>query len=204
MTIPDLMGDPENVRRRGHIIQQQRIEQAIRDILEAIGENPGREGLQDTPGRVAHMYAELFSGIGLDPIEAIDALFEVEHSDPVVLRNVTFYSVCEHHLLPFFGQAHLVYIPNGKIAGLSKLARALEIAARRPQVQERLTAQVADAVFASLNPKGVIVEVEAEHLCMSMRGVKKPGSRMVTTAVRGDFADSDFGRDSLLALLRRD
>jgi GTP cyclohydrolase I len=150
------------------------------------------------------MYAELFSGIGLDPVEAIDALFEVEHSDPVLLRNVPFYSVCEHHLLPFFGQAHLAYIPNGKIAGLSKLARALEIAARRPQVQERLTSQVADAVFAALNPKGVIVEVEAEHLCISMRGVKKPGSRMLTTAVRGNFAGCDFDRDSLLALLRRE
>jgi GTP cyclohydrolase I len=150
------------------------------------------------------MYAELFSGIGLDPVEAIDTVFEEEHPDPVVLRNVPFYSVCEHHLLPFFGQAHLAYIPNGKIAGLSKLARALEIAARRPQVQERLTSQVADAVLAALNPKGVIVEVEAEHLCMSMRGVKKPGSRMVTTAVRGDFASCNFDRDSLLALLRRE
>lgn len=150
------------------------------------------------------MYAELFSGIGLEPIEAIDTVFEVEHSDPVVLRNVPFYSMCEHHLLPFFGQAHLAYIPNGKIAGLSKLARALEIAARRPQVQERLTGQVADAVFAALNPKGVIVEVEAEHLCMSMRGVKKSGSRMVTTAVRGNFEGGDFDRDHLLALLRRE
>jgi GTP cyclohydrolase I len=204
MTIPDLVGDPENVGGRGYTIQQQRIEQAISDILEAIGEDPGREGLQDTPGRVADMYAELFSGIGLDPIEAIDALFEVKHPDPVVLRNVPFYSVCEHHLLPFFGQAHLAYIPNGKIAGLSKLARALEIAARRPQVQERLTGQMADTLFAALNPKGVIVEVEAEHLCMSMRGVKKPGSRMVTTAVRGNFEGCDFDRDSLLALLRRE
>ena len=150
------------------------------------------------------MYAELFSGIGLDPVEAIDTVFEEGHLDPVVLRNVPFYSVCEHHLLPFFGQAHLAYIPNGKIAGLSKLARALEIATRRPQVQERLTSQVADAVLAALNPKGVIVEVEAEHLCMSMRGVKKPGSRMVTTAVRGDFAGCNFDRDSLLALLRRE
>jgi GTP cyclohydrolase I len=150
------------------------------------------------------MYGELFSGIGLDPVEAIDALFEVEHSDPVALHNVPFYSVCEHHLLPFFGHAHLAYIPNGKIAGLSKLARALEIAACRPQVQERLTSQVADAIFTALNPKGVIVEVEAEHLCMAMRGVKKPGSRMVTTAVRGDFAGCNFDRDSLLALLRRE
>jgi GTP cyclohydrolase I len=122
----------------------------------------------------------------------------------VALHNVPFYSVCEHHLLPFFGHAHLAYIPNGKIAGLSKLARALEIAARRPQVQERLTSQVADAIFTALNPKGVIVEVEAEHLCMAMRGVKKLGSRMVTTAVRGDFAGCNFDRDSLLALLRRE
>jgi GTP cyclohydrolase I len=205
MTISSPVGAPKTPGEGDNlIIQQQRIEQAVSDILEAIGEDPGREGLQATPERVAHMCAELFSGVGLEPVEAIDALFEVEHSDPVVLRNVPFYSVCEHHLLPFFGQAHLAYIPNGKIAGLSKLARALEIAARRPQVQERLTSQVADAIFAALNPKGVIVEVEAEHLCVSMRGIKKPGSRMVTTAFRGNFAGSDLDRDSLLVLLRRE
>lgn len=189
--------------RRGYIIQQQRIEQAVSHILEGIGEDPGREGLRDTPHRVARMYQELFSGIGLDPAEAIDTVFEAEHHDPVVLRNIPFYSVCEHHLLPFFGQAHLAYIPNGRIAGLSKLARALEITARRPQVQERLTAQWADAVFAALNPAAVAVEVEAEHLCISMRGVQKPGSRVYTTALRGEFQGCTLNQEGLLALLRR-
>ena len=150
------------------------------------------------------MYGELFSGLGLDPQDAIDAVFDEESSDPVVLRNVAFYSMCEHHLLPFFGSAHLAYVPNGKIAGISKLARALDVASRRPQVQERLTGQVADAIFAALTPQGVAVELEAEHLCMAMRGVQQPGIRVVTTAVRGDFPDGRWNRESLLALLRRD
>jgi GTP cyclohydrolase I len=191
------------VTRKGHIIQHQRIQQAVIDLLEGIGEDLRREGLQGTPRRVADMYAELFSGIGLDPAEAIDAVFEEEHHDPVIVRNISFYSVCEHHLLPFFGRAHLAYIPNGRLAGLSKLARSLEVAAHRPQVQERLTGQWADAVFAALTPKGVAVELEAEHLCMSMRGVRKPGSRMHTTAVRGSFQGSVFNQEGLLALLRR-
>ena len=149
------------------------------------------------------MYRDLFSGVGQDPQAAIDAVFESENQDPVVLGNIPFYSVCEHHLLPFFGQAHLAYIPNGKIAGLSKLVRALEVASRRPQVQERLTGQVAGAIFSALNPHGVAVEVEAEHLCMSMRGVQKPGSRVLTIAVRGRFESCAIDRDGLLALLRR-
>lgn len=189
-------------RRTAPIIQQQRITQAVRDILEAIGEDPGRDGLRETPQRVARMYEELFSGIGLDPAEAIDAVFDEEHHDPIVLRDVPFYSLCEHHLLPFFGMAHVAYIPNGKIAGISKLARALEVAARRPQVQERLTSQVADAVFTALDPKGVAVAVHAEHLCISMRGVRKPGSRVVTTATRGTFENCELGRETLLDLLR--
>ena len=149
------------------------------------------------------MYQALFSGAGADPLAAIDAIFEVGGHDPVVLENVPFYSVCEHHLLPFFGLAHVAYIPNGKIAGLSKLSRALEVASRRLQLQERLTGQVADAIFAALDPDGVAVEVEAEHLCMSMRGVQKPGSRVVTSAVRGRFETCANGREGLLALLRR-
>ena len=189
--------------RKGQIIQQQRIQQAVSDILEGIGEDPCREGLRDTPERVARMYQELFTGIGLDPVEAIDAVFEEEHRDPVVLRNVSFFSVCEHHLIPFFGQAHLAYIPNGRVAGISKLARSLDVAARRPQVQERLTSQWADAVFSALSPAGLAVELEAEHLCMSMRGVQKPGSRVHTTAVRGAFQDCGFSAEGLLALLRR-
>jgi GTP cyclohydrolase I len=152
--------------------------------LDAIGEDPRREGLLDTPHRVASMYAELFSGLGLDPADAIDAVFDEEHRDPVVLRDVAFFSVCEHHLLPFFGKAHLAYLPSGRIAGISKLARSLEVVARRPQVQERLTRQWADAVFETLKPRVLVARIEAEHLCMSMRGVRKPGSRVVTTAAR--------------------
>ena len=148
------------------------------------------------------MYQEIFSGVGVDPAEAIDAVFEEESHDPVVMRNVSFYSVCEHHLLPFFGHAHLAYIPNGKIAGLSKLARALEVAARRPQVQERLTGQLADAIYSSLSPQVVAVKLEAEHLCVAMRGVRKPGSLVVTTAIRGTFDGPGLGQGDLLALLR--
>ena len=159
--------------------------------------------MRETPQRVARMYGELFCGVGVDPREAIDAVFDEESTDPVVLRDVSFYSMCEHHLLPFFGTARLAYIPNGRIAGISKLARALDLACRRPQVQERLTGEVADAIYSALAPQGVAVELEAEHLCMAMRGVQKPGSRMVTTAVRGSFAGGRWNQDSLLALLRR-
>ncbi len=148
------------------------------------------------------MYQEIFSGVGVDPAQAIDAVFEEESHDPVVMRDVSFYSVCEHHLLPFFGHAHLAYIPNGKIAGLSKLARALEVAARRPQVQERLTGQLADAIYTTLSPQVVAVKLEAEHLCLAMRGVRKPGSLVVTTAIRGNFDNSGLDRADLLALLR--
>jgi GTP cyclohydrolase I len=149
------------------------------------------------------MWELLLSGTGLDPAAAIDTVFEADHQDPVVLGNIPFYSLCEHHLLPFFGLAHLAYIPNQKIAGLSKLARALEVAARRLQMQERLTGQVADAIFTALEPEGVAVELEAEHLCMSMRGIQKPGNRVVTTAIRGRFENCGMGREGLLALLRR-
>ncbi len=149
------------------------------------------------------MYEWLLSGTGLDPASAIDAVFEADNQDPVVLSNVTFYSLCEHHLLPFYGTAQVAYIPNGKISGISKLARALEVASRRLQVQERLTGQVADAIVSALNPHGVAVELQAEHMCMSMRGIQKPGSRVVTTAVRGRFENIDLGEDGLLALLHR-
>lgn len=148
------------------------------------------------------MYAELFSGMGVDPADAIDAVFDEDHHDPVVLRNVNFHSMCEHHLLPFFGVAHIGYIPNGRIAGISKLARCLEVASRRPQVQERLTSQVADAIVTALAPKGVVIQIEAEHLCVSMRGIRKSGSTVVTTATRGKFENCDVDRDSLLAQLR--
>ena len=170
-------------------------------ILEAIGEDPGREGLEQTPARVARMYQTLFAGVGARVEDAIDAVFETEANDPVAISRLPFYSVCEHHLLPFFGQARMGYIPQGKIAGISKLGRALEVAAARPQVQERLTAEVADAVATVLQPRMVIVELEAEHLCLSMRGISKPGTRMLTTAVRGSSASNE-GRETLLNLMR--
>ena len=169
--------------------------------MAAIGEDPAREGLLDTPDRVARMYEGLFSGIGASADEAIDTVFEAKTHDPVIVNGLVFYSVCEHHLLPFFGEARLGYVPNGKIAGVSKLARALEVAAHRPQVQERLTADVADAIFNVLQPDGVVVELEAEHLCMAMRGVKKPGARVLTSATRGEFKNYPLGRDGLLALM---
>ena len=171
------------------------------DILEAIGEDPRRDGLERTPIRVAKMYESLFSGVGVRAEDAIDAVFEVGGNDPVVLNRLAFYSVCEHHLMPFFGEASIGYIPGNRIAGVSKLGRALEIAAARPQVQERLTADVADAVLNALQPEIVIVELEAEHLCMSMRGIRKPGARMITSAERGKSTSKE-SRETLLTLMR--
>ena len=185
------------------IIQDNRVREAVATLLEAIGEDPTREGLLDTPNRVAEMYAELFSGVGFDPQDAIDAIFDADYGDPVVMRDVPFYSVCEHHLLPFFGTAQIGYIPNGKIAGLSKLARTLTLACSRLQVQERLTGQVADSIFKALNPRGVAVELKAEHLCMSMRGVEIPGNEVVTIAVRGSFDGAPLDANGLLAIMRR-
>ena len=148
------------------------------------------------------MYAELFSGMGLNPEQAIDTVFNEQTTDPVVMRHVLFHSVCEHHLLPFFGSVNLAYVPNGKVAGLSKLARAVEVAAKRPQVQERLTMQVADAIYSALEPHVVAVEIDAEHLCMAMRGIKKPGTKVITTAVKGTFEGLDLDKRDLLASLR--
>ncbi|MGQ0848664.1 MAG: GTP cyclohydrolase I FolE [Actinomycetota bacterium] len=178
------------------------IEDAVRRILIAIGENPDREGLRETPTRVAKMYAEIFDGVGIDPAEAIDAFFGDEHYQEIVMvRDIPFYSACEHHLVPFHGKAHVAYIPRGRVTGLSKLARLVEGYARRPQMQERLTAQVADALMERLDPLGVLVVVEAEHLCMSMRGVRKPGSMTVTSAVRGTMATNAATRAEALALM---
>lgn len=188
--------------RNTDTVQHDRIKRAVSEILGAIGEDPSREGLLDTPGRVARMYQDFFSGVGVSPEEAIDTVFEASHNDPVVLDNVPFYSVCEHHLLPFFGQAKMGYVPNAKIAGISKLSRALEIASHRPQLQERLTVEVADAIFNALQPDGVIVELEAEHLCMAMRGIKKPGAKVRTSVVRGKFENYPMGREGLLSLMR--
>jgi GTP cyclohydrolase I len=185
------------------VIDQGRIEKAVREILEAIGEDPDRDGLQRTPERVAAMYAELFEGLHQDPGDALNVMFEAGHDEMVLVRDIPFHSVCEHHLIPFVGRAHVAYIPNddGRITGLSKLARLVEGYARRPQVQERLTTQVADALERALEPKGVIVVIEAEHLCMSMRGVRKPGAVTVTSAMRGLFRDSDATRAEAMAFI---
>jgi GTP cyclohydrolase I len=177
--------------------------ESVRSILKGIGEEPDREGLVRTPERVADMYAELFSGIGKDPRDELQVVFEEGHDEMVMVKDIPLGSICEHHLIPFFGRAHVAYIPNkaGQITGLSKLVRAVDVVSKRPQVQERLTTEVADALQDSLNPRGVLVVVEAEHLCMSMRGVRKPGSRTVTSAVRGLFRDSDATRAEAMGLI---
>ena len=186
------------------MVEEQRIKSAVADILQAIGEDPGREGLLDTPDRVARMYSELFWGIGVDPGSALNATFEEDghHEDVVTVRDVSFYSMCEHHLLPFFGRVHIGYVPNGKIAGASKLPRTVEVLARRPQLQERMTAQIADTIYDTLRPDGVAVVVEAEHLCMSMRGVRKEGSRIVTSATRGPLDRCGMSKAELLAIVQ--
>ena len=164
-----------------------KIEQAVKLFLEGIGEDTAREGLKDTPQRIAQMCEELFGGYKMDVAEPLSRVFHAETGDMVVEKDITFYSVCEHHLLPFFGRVHIGYIPDGKVVGLSKLARTVEVYARRAQIQEQLTSQIADALMTHLAPKGVMVMVEAEHMCMSMRGVKKPGSKTSSYAVRGVF-----------------
>ena len=164
------------------------IEKAVREILIAIGEDPDREGLKGTPDRVARMYEEIYSGIHQDPRDHLKVIFQdEEHEELVLVRDVPFYSCCEHHLVPFFGKAHIAYIPDGKVVGLSKLARTVEVYAKRPQMQEQLTAQIADALMEHLKPQGAMVMIEAEHMCMTMRGIKKPGSRTVTYVTRGIF-----------------
>lgn len=165
-----------------------RVEAAVRELLLAIGEDPDRDGLRETPARMARAYAEMFAGLGQDPRDALSVTFDVGHEEMILVKDIEVYSTCEHHLVPFHGVAHVGYIPSGgKVTGLSKLARLVDVYARRPQVQERLTAQVADALVEVLEPRGVIVVIECEHLCMSMRGVRKPGSRTVTSAVRGQM-----------------
>jgi len=179
-----------------------RIEHAIREIIEAFGEDPGREGLLDTPARVARTYAELFEGLRVDPTEYLRVGFEAGHDEMVILRDIPFCSVCEHHFMPFHGTASVGYIPDGRIVGVSKLARVVEAFARRPQLQERLTSQVADALMDTLQPDGVAVVIEAEHLCMTQRGIRKPGSRMVTSATRGLFRNNEVTRAEFLSLVR--
>ncbi len=183
-------------------IDRGRIEKAVREIIEALGEDPDREGLVDTPERVAAFYAEVFEGIHRDPGDVVDAFFGEEHYQEIVMvREIPFYSMCEHHFVPFHGAAHVAYIPKGQVTGLSKLARLVDGFARRPQMQERLTAQVADALADRLQPLGVMVVVEAEHLCMSMRGVKKPGATTVTSAVRGIMESQPATRAEAMSLL---
>lgn len=183
-----------------------RIAAAVREILEAIGEDPERDGLLDTPVRVARMYQEIFAGLHEDPDRHLQVTFEAGHDEMVMVREIPLFSVCEHHLLPWFGEAHVAYIPNadGRITGLSKLARLVDGYSRRPQVQERLTTQIADAVERTLQPRGVLVVIQAEHLCMSMRGIRKPGARTTTSAVRGLFRDSVATRDEALGFIHED
>ncbi|MFZ4518365.1 MAG: GTP cyclohydrolase I FolE [Microthrixaceae bacterium] len=201
---PDHLPDPGdlNVADEGplpsdtSVVDHAKIERAVRDILEAIGEDPDRDGLRDTPARVARMYAETCAGLQDYPARHLKVTFDAGHDEMIMVRDIPLYSLCEHHLVPFFGKAHVAYIPNtdGRVTGLSKLARLVDGFARRPQVQERLTTQVADAIEAGLNPRGVFVVIEAEHMCMAMRGIRKPGSSTVTSAVRGIFREDPAAR----------
>jgi GTP cyclohydrolase I len=185
-------------------MDSQRLTQAVRDILESVGEDPEREGLRQTPNRVSRMYAELLSGYATDPEKLLNrALFTAEYDDMVVVREIEFASLCEHHLLPFIGHAHVAYLPQGQIIGLSKIPRVVEMFARRLQVQERLTHQIADFLVETLNPRGVGVVVEALHLCASIRGVKKAEARMVSSAMRGSFRSNSKTRAEFMALLNR-
>jgi len=184
------------------LIDRERIEQAVGEIIVAVGEDPDREGLVNTPARIAEMYADVFSGVDQDPKELLTVGFEEEkHEEMVVLKDIPFYSMCEHHFLPFHGLAHLGYIPAGRLVGISKLARAVEVLARRPQLQERLTGQIADTIMEALGARGVGVVIEAEHLCMTMRGIRKPGSRLVTSANRGIFRSYPATRAEFFSIL---
>lgn len=186
-------------------MDMKKIEEGVRLILMGIGENPNRPGLKETPQRVAKMYAEIFAGLDASAEALLRPIRGESHDEMVLIKDIPFYSVCEHHLIPFFGKAHVAYIPGeGRMVGLSKLVRALELVAKRPQVQERLTTQLADLIEDNLKPKGTMVVIDAEHLCMSMRGVRKPGSKTVTSAVRGMFRTNESTRSEMLELIKRD
>lgn len=191
------------LRQPPGVIDLARAEAAVRELLYAIGEDPDREGLRATPGRVARSFAEMFAGLGVDPDAVLETTFDEHHDELVLVKDIALYSTCEHHLVPFHGSAAVGYIPgdSGRITGLSKLARLVDLYARRPQVQERLTSQIADAVMRRLEPRGVIVVVQAEHLCMAMRGVRKPGSLTVTSAVRGTFKADPRTRAEAMSLI---
>ncbi|MGY1802767.1 GTP cyclohydrolase I FolE [Blastococcus sp. SYSU D00922] len=200
MTAGDI--GPGGMRTVGEV-DQARAAAAVRELLIAVGEDPDRPGLQDTPARVARAYAETFAGLSQDPYDILATTFAEDHDEMVLVKDIPMYSTCEHHLVPFHGKAHVGYIPaeDGRVTGLSKLARLVEVYARRPQVQERMTRQIADALDEVLKPRGVIVVIEAEHLCMAMRGIRKPGSTTVTSAVRGMFRDSAATRNEAMSLV---
>ncbi|MYW97492.1 GTP cyclohydrolase I FolE [Amycolatopsis rubida] len=201
MTSTDQTSSKDGIRP---VFDQDRAERAVRELLLACGEDPDRDGLQDTPARVARAYREMFAGLYTDPDEVLARTFDESHEELVLVTDIPMYSTCEHHLLAFHGVAHVGYIPNGegKVTGLSKIARLVDLYARRPQVQERLTSQIADALVRRLEPRGVIVVVEAEHLCMSVRGIRKPGSRTTTSAVRGMLRSSATSRAEAIELIR--
>ena len=184
------------------MVDKVKIEQAVRLLLEGIGEDITREGLIDTPDRIARMCEEIYGGLGHEADQHLLKQFPVENNEIVLEKDITFYSMCEHHLMPFYGKAHLAYIPNGKVTGLSKLARTLVVYSRRPQIQERLTVQIADALERTLDPKGIMVMLEAEHTCMTMRGIKKPGSKTITTVTRGEFKENMELQKQFLAMVK--
>ena len=184
------------------MIDQEKIKSAVKLLLEGIGEDPAREGLAETPDRVARMYAEIFAGMEEDVSQPLSKVFDADGDGMVLEKDITFYSVCEHHMMPFYGKAHIAYIPNGKVVGLSKLARTVEIYAKRLQLQERLTGQIADAVMRYLSPQGVMVLLEAEHMCMTMRGVKKPGSKTLSIAARGIFEGDNALQEHFFQMLK--
>ena len=205
MALPDLGPDSRPAPARIRKFDQSRAEDAIRELLYAIGEDPEREGLRETPSRVARAYREMFSGLYTDPDSVLNTMFDEEHDELVIVKEIPMYSTCEHHLVSFHGVAHVGYIPgkSGRVTGLSKIARMVDLYAKRPQVQERLTSQIADALVRQLDPSGVIVVIEAEHLCMAMRGVRKPGAVTTTSAVRGLFKTNAASRAEALDLILR-
>ncbi len=184
------------------MVKKEVIEKAMLEIIQAVGEDSGREGLRDTPRRIAEMYAELFSGIDADPVEELTVGFEEGHREMVILKDIPFSSMCEHHFLPFFGVAHVGYIPNGRVVGISKIARVVEIFAKRPQLQERLTTSIAETISSALQPQGVATVIRAEHFCITMRGIKKPGTTIMTSAMRGRFQESAVTRSEFLSLIQ--
>ena len=183
-------------------MDKEKIEQAVTLFLEGIGDDINREGIQETPARISAMCEEIFAGMGQNAREHLERTFTAQNNEMVIEKDITFYSLCEHHLLPFYGKVHIGYIPDGKVVGLSKLARTVEVYARRPQIQEQMTAQIADDIMAYLKPKGVMVMIEAEHMCMTMRGVQKPGSKTVTTIVRGAFAEDFSLQQTFLQMVK--